>query len=142
MSSLQATEMQGRFDERVGITGGSADSASRWRKHSFAMARGRRQSGGMRRGWPPRVRRRRDYRRQCNGRGAHDGIVADEQPDILILNASARLPMGPIDRAHGCGGEPSAEAHVGSCARVLAIESSRSCSLLRSIDLRGRLVKT
>jgi len=27
-----------------------------------------------------------------------DHIVADEQPDILVLNAGARLPMMPIDK--------------------------------------------
>src|ERR1700726_4543000 len=44
-------------------------------------------------------------------------------------------------RTHSFGGKAPCKAHELSCVDVLPIESSRACSLMRSSEASGRLVK-
>ena len=98
MSSPEATHMQRSSDKRVVITGGSAGLG-------LAMAKALIGHGA-------RVTAiARDAHRlaaaasigaatiagDATDAALMNRVVADEQPDVLILNAGARLPMGPID---------------------------------------------
>ncbi len=88
--------MQGRFDKRVVITGGSA---------GLAMARALIDRGARVTSLARDAEKLAAAARIGAATIAGDAtdaalmsrVVADEQPDVLILNAGSRLPMGPID---------------------------------------------
>jgi NAD(P)-dependent dehydrogenase (short-subunit alcohol dehydrogenase family) len=90
--------MQGSFDKRIVITGGSAGLG-------LAMARALIGQGARVTALARDATRLAAAARigattisgDATDAALMNRVVADEQPDVLILNAGARLPMGPID---------------------------------------------